>query len=78
MDAIKDLFKSEKGIMAIVVLLAGTAFCVVAKLPFGEWKDFALWVLGIYTGGKSLQGAASAFGPKPSPAAATPPASPTM
>lgn len=81
-QVITNLIGSEKAIAAFIVLLAATIFTFTGKMSMSEWKEIALWVLGIYTAGKSVQGAAAAIAgkvnqtatPTPEP---TPPVTPT-
>ena len=61
-NAITDLFKSEKGVLSLLVLL-GIALCGFTHQL--TWKEACMdWIyaLAIYTGGKTIQGT---FGGKP-------------
>jgi hypothetical protein len=61
MQAIKDILKSERGLLAVLILIAGAVLTGMGKMTVPQWQDYSLWTLGIYTGGKSLEGAAGAF-----------------
>ena len=84
-QVITNFIGSEKAVAAFIVLLAASIFTFTGKMSISEWKEIALWVLGIYTAGKSVQGAAAAIAgslnptatPTPEPAPPVPPTSPT-
>lgn len=72
-QVLKDLFGSEKAVVALLVLIAGTVLFALGKLDAGQWKELAVWTSGIYMGTKSLQGAALALsGTKPDDSSAPP------
>lgn len=58
-QVLANLVGSEKAIAGLVVLLGATAFTLTGKMSVAEWKEMALWVLGIYTVGKTIQGTAA-------------------
>jgi hypothetical protein len=60
-QVVKDLLNSEKGVLAITLLIAITVLTALGKMTLAEWQNMALWVFGIYTGGKAVQGAAAQF-----------------
>jgi hypothetical protein len=76
-QVITNFLGSEKAMAAFVVLIAATIFTFTGKMSIAEWKEIALWVLGIYTAGKTVQGAASALVGK-AVAAVIEPAKPTV
>jgi hypothetical protein len=59
MNGVSALFKSEKGLMALIVILASAVLAGLRILPINQWEEIQLWVLGIYTTGKTVQGVAS-------------------
>jgi len=85
-QVITNFIGSEKAVAAFIVLIAASIFTFTGKMSVPEWKELALWVLGIYTAGKSIQGAAAVIAGKadnspvvltPDPEPATPPTPPT-
>lgn len=62
---LKNFINSEKAVASFVVLAGATAFVFTGKITVQEWMDFSKWVLGIYVGGKAIQGAASQFSGRP-------------
>lgn len=60
-QVIKDLARSEKAVVSLGVLIAATVLCALGHVTVEQWLEFAKWVLLVYVGGKSVQGAASAL-----------------
>lgn len=58
-QVIKNFLNSEKGALALVLLIGITVLAAIGKMSLAEWQSMVLWIFGIYTGGKSLQGAAA-------------------
>jgi hypothetical protein len=54
MLALQDLFASERGLFALVLVLAATVLTALGHMPVTQWQDFALWVFGIYAGTKTV------------------------
>jgi len=54
MLALQDLFASERGLFALVLVLAATVLTALGHMPVTQWQDFALWVFGIYVGAKTV------------------------
>lgn len=71
MGAISDLWNSERGLFAVVLILAATVLAGMKLLPISDWQTFATTVFGIYVGGKTLTSAVGIMkGPNAAPAAA--------
>lgn len=66
-DVLKNLLNSEKGVMALLVIAATTLLFAIGRIePTTEqWMEYSVLWLGIYTGGKTIQGAASAIANRP-------------
>lgn len=56
MNGIKALISSEKAIAAGVLVFISTLFVILGKMTVDQWNEYTLWALGIYTGGKTVQG----------------------
>lgn len=69
--AIADLWKSERGLLCLVILLMATILCVLDKLPVSEWSSMVLYIYGTYVVGKTVTGAIEARKPASDPAVAT-------
>jgi hypothetical protein len=70
MVAFKDLFASERGLLAIVLILAATVLAAIGQMPIGAWQDFALWIFGIYAGAKTVTSSVSLL-KRPAPTTAS-------
>jgi hypothetical protein len=73
---LKSLLSSEKALFAIALAIAATVLAALGKMTVAEWKEYTLWVLGIYTSGKTIQGAAAALTATKVPGIATSPDAP--
>jgi len=56
MQWLPDLFKSDKGIFAVLILLCTTVLFALGKLSSTEWKGLIEWVTVSYIAGKTVQG----------------------
>lgn len=86
MGALTDLLKSERGLFAIVLVIASTVLTGLNQMTVDAWREFNLYIFGIYVTGKSLTGAVALFkggtsepetpapAPAPTPAPAPAPA----
>jgi hypothetical protein len=83
MGALTDLWKSERGLLAVVLIIAATVLAGLDRMTTDAWRDFSLYVFGIYATGKTLTGAVAIMkgstdpAPLSSPATAPTPAAPT-
>lgn len=58
LGAFGDILKSEKGVLSLGGLVASTVLVAIGKMDVGMWKEMTLYILGIYTVGKTAQGIA--------------------
>lgn len=80
MGAISDLWKSERGLLAILLVLTAGVLAGLGYMTTIEWTDFAKWIFVTYTAGKTVTGAfqiakggtADPETPAPAPAPALP------
>jgi len=70
MVAFKDLFASERGLLAVVLIMAATTLTALGHMSVAAWQDFALWIFGIYAGAKTLTSSVSLL-KRPAPSAAS-------
>ncbi len=61
-NVLKELASSEKAVVCIVLLVAASVLAALGTMSIADWKQFALWMAGIYVGGKAIQGGAVALG----------------
>lgn len=57
MNALRDLFGSERGFFALLLVVAATLLAALGKMTTDQWQSFAIWIFGIYVGGKTVTGA---------------------
>jgi len=61
LGALTDIFHSEKGLAALVLIIAATVLCTLGHMTIADWTDFAKWTFAVYVGGKTIQGGVSAI-----------------
>jgi hypothetical protein len=61
MGALTDLLKSERGFFALVLVIASTVLTSLGQMTVETWKEFNLYIFGIYVVGKSATGAVALF-----------------
>lgn len=71
MGAIKDLWQSERGLVAILLIVACTVLCAMTRLTIDQWLDYTKWIFITYAAAKTVTGTAkiaadSAKSPSPS------------
>lgn len=57
MGAITDLFNSERGLFAVLLVIAATALVVAGKMTVDSWQSFVKVIFGAYVAGKTVTGA---------------------
>ncbi len=77
MGAFTNLWHSEKGMIAILILVAMTVFVITGHATLDQWQDLALPLFGVYAGAKTVdsvgKAVASAMAVKGGAAAAVAP-----
>ena len=86
MGAITDLWKSERGLIAVLLIVSAGVLAGLGYMTTIEWTDFAKWIFVTYTAGKTVTGAFQIAkggtadpetpAPKPVPVQPAPPAPP--
>ena len=78
MGAIKDLFASERGLFAVVLIVAATVLTGLDRMTIQQWQEFSTYIFGIFVGGKTITTAVGLFktAVPATPAPAAPPAAP--
>lgn len=61
MGALSDLWKSERGLLGIALIMACTVLCVVSRISVDQWLDYTRWIFASYAASKAVTGAAVAF-----------------
>lgn len=66
MGAITDLWKSERGLLAVLLVAAAGTLAGLGHMTTPQWTEFAQWIFVTYTAGKTVTGAFEiAKGPAP-------------
>jgi len=60
LQVIKNFANSEKAIASGVLVIASTVMVALGKMTVAEWQSYTQVLLGIYVGGKTIQGGISA------------------
>ncbi len=60
-NVIKNLMSSEKAVASGVLVLASSVMVLTGELTPQEWMEYTQTLLGIYVGGKTVQGVAAAM-----------------
>lgn len=58
-QVLRNLINSEKAVTSGVLVLASSVMVITGELTPQEWMAYTQTVLGIYIGGKTVQGAVS-------------------
>lgn len=74
MGAITDLWKSERGLLCVVIIIAATVLVALSKMAVADWQSFVMVIFGTYVGGKTVTSVVETIkGPAPQPAPAPAP-----
>lgn len=70
MGAITDLWKSERGLLAVLIIVAATVLAALEKMSIIDWQAFVTGIFITYVSGKTVTGAVQIWkGSKPKTAA---------
>lgn len=58
MGAITDLWQSERGLLAMLLIVAVTVLACLGQVTFAEWREYTLYVYGAYAIAKTITGTA--------------------
>lgn len=71
MGALTDLWKSERGLIAALLLVGATVLAAVGVMTFAEWREYTLFIYGTYAVTKTVTGSVALWRngtPPPAPA----------
>jgi len=74
MGAISDLWKSERGLFAIALVIGATVLAAMAIMSVDQWIDYTKWIFGIYAGSKAITTSVQSMVPAKTGAASDQPA----
>jgi hypothetical protein len=70
--ALKDLFASERGLLALALIICATVLAALAVLTPDQWIGFVEFVFGAYVVGKTTTGVTQIIKGTPTPTPVTP------
>ena len=56
--ALSDLWNSERGLLAAVIIVAATVLCALGRMPVSTWQETVVGVYGVYAVSKGATGVA--------------------
>lgn len=56
MGALTDLWKSERGLIAILLIIGATVLAALGKMTFADWREYTLYIFGTYAVLKTITG----------------------
>ena len=59
MGALKNLWNSERGLVAIALIAAVTVLCGMQQVTVEQWLDYSKWIFVTYAAAKTVTGAAA-------------------
>lgn len=65
MGAVTDLFKSERGLLCLLIIIGGTVLAALDRMTVDQWTTFIQWIFGTYVVGKTATGVAAMISAKP-------------
>lgn len=76
MGALTDLWKSERGLVAIALIVCVTVLAALSKITYDQWLDQTKTIFYVYVGSKTVTGSVALMKgttePPPAPAVAPP------
>ena len=57
MGAITDLWKSERGLLAVLIIVAASVLAGLDKMTVADWQTFVMGIFIAYAAGKTVTGA---------------------
>ena len=57
MGAITDLWKSERGLLAVLIIVAASVLAGLGKMTIDGWQTFVTGIFITYAAGKTVTGA---------------------
>jgi hypothetical protein len=70
MGAITDLWKSERGLLCLALIIAASVLAVMSVLTKQDWLDYTKWIFITYVAGKSVTSAVETMKGSSAPAPA--------
>jgi|GEM_PF-6378622 len=65
MGALTDLWRSERGLLAVLIIIAASVLTGLGSMPVAEWQTFVTGIFVAYAAGKTVTGAVEILKGKP-------------
>jgi hypothetical protein len=65
MQALKDLLKSERGLIGLALLIGATTLTALGRMSVDQWQTYSMVIFGTYVAGKTVSGVAYAITSRP-------------
>ncbi len=65
MQALKDLLKSERGLIGLALLIGATTLTALGRMTVDQWQTYSMVIFGTYVAGKTVSGVAYAITSRP-------------
>lgn len=73
MGALKDYWESERGLLALAIIVAASVLVALGKMPVADWETFVTGIFIAYASAKTVTGAVQIIkGTAPAAPAAVP------
>ena len=56
MGAFADIYESERGILAALLILGATVGLIMGKVTFDQWSTYTLTIFGMFAAAKTVTG----------------------
>jgi predicted branched-subunit amino acid permease len=56
MGALADIWKSERGLIVVLLVVGATIGMLMGQVTFDQWSTYTLTIFGIYAGSKTVTG----------------------
>lgn len=67
MGALKDLWQSERGLVAIALIIACTVLLFTGRITVDQWTTYTTLIFGTYVAGKTVTSTAAIIKAAPKP-----------
>lgn len=77
MGAIADLWKSERGLIAVILIVSCTVLAAMATITADQWIEYTKWIFITYAAAKTVTGVTQIVKGGTADPETAPPAAPT-
>lgn len=66
MSALVSFWNSERGLLAVVLIVCATVLAALSAITAEQWLDYSKWIFTAYVAGKTATGVVEALKSSPS------------